>query len=453
MTTTIAAIATAPGPAGISVVRISGPSAWETALRVCKLPRDFSPAANSFRWTRFRNPVNDAVTDDGIVLFFAAPHSYTGEEVAELQGHGGRIPARRLLEAVLAAGAIPAEPGEFTKRAFLNGKIDLTQAEAVMELIESKTERAATSARDQLDGRLGTEIESLYAECIDIQAEIEHLLDFDENEIPTSFTRRTRERLGSLSDKMKSLISGWHTGHLLRDGALVVISGRPNAGKSSLLNALLGRDRAIVSAIPGTTRDSIEESFSIDGIPMRLVDTAGIRREASDSVEAEGIERTGLLLEKADINIRVIDLASPDAGKELSSCANEIAGRSGALVALNKTDIAGNSVEIPEGLNCVRISTRTGDGLDKLTLALRDILEADSSAAAGTDISERHRHLLEEALSYAQKASACLEEGEEGLVLAAQQMKQSSGYLAEITGKVWNEDLLDAVFSKFCIGK
>ena len=338
---TIAAIATAQGGAGIAIIRISGPQSWEVGAKVAGVPVWPREAAGTFRRATFHSSTADGKTvvmDDGIVLLFAAPRSYTGEDVVELQCHGGRLQARQVLEAALAAGARPAEPGEFTRRAFLAGRIDLARAEAVMDFISARTERAAAAARMQMEGRLSRTVDALFDGLVEVHSDIEHLLDFDEGEVPDDFADEAAAALGRLRDGLAALEATWHEGHLLREGALVVISGRPNAGKSSLMNALLGRDRAIVSPTPGTTRDSIEESFDADGIPVRLVDTAGLRDTPSGDIEAEGIARTERLVNDADLVLRVIDASTPTDDEERGEVA--ALPRDRTLVVLNKTDVA-----------------------------------------------------------------------------------------------------------------
>lgn len=450
---TITAIATAPGRAGIAVIRVSGPAAWRIGRQVAHIPENAAITAGTFRYVRFYLPGEAAAVDDGVILFFAAPHSYTGEDVVELQCHGGRIQARKILEAATASGARIAEPGEFTKRAFLNGKIDLAKAEAVMDLIEARTERAAVAARAQMDGRLSDSVNGLFDELVDVHSSIEHLLDFDEDEIPASFCVQAAERLAKLDARLETLVSNWHTGRLLREGALTVISGSPNAGKSSLMNALLGHARAIVSDVPGTTRDSIEESFDVDGIPVRLVDTAGLRAAAADKIEAEGIARSESLIHDADLHLRVVDATVPLPPEEAEAIAALPPERT--IIVLNKIDLPhdGNGIA-DDRFSVCEISAATGENLDGLKQLMAKRLEADPVAdASAPEISERHRGEMTAARSAVADACRCLSQEGEGLVLAAERLAVAEEALGRITGRVWSEELLDAVFSKFCVGK
>ncbi|MBP5543066.1 MAG: 50S ribosome-binding GTPase, partial [Kiritimatiellae bacterium] len=269
---TIAAISTAVGPGGISVVRVSGPDAFAIAEMVAGIRPPDCASFPFARFAHFRNPVEGVAADNGILIFFKAPRSYTGEDVVEFQGHGGRMPSSLVLAAVLAAGARQADPGEFTRRAFLNGKIDLARAEAVMDFIGAASLRAAAAAREQLEGALSAKVGAIYEAIVSVEADVEHLLDFEEGEIGDSFLLDALARCRAALSETEALLATWRTGTMLREGALVVICGKPNAGKSSLLNALLGRDRAIVSPVAGTTRDAIEEPFQVEGVPVRLVD-------------------------------------------------------------------------------------------------------------------------------------------------------------------------------------
>jgi tRNA modification GTPase len=451
---TVAAVATAPGPAGIAIVRLSGPDAWAIAARVAQPPQplpDWAAAVGRALHVRFAHPHSGETLDDGLLLVFRAPRSYTGEDVVELQGHGGSVASRRLLEAVLAAGARPAPPGEFTRRAFLNGRLDLTQAEAVLDLIQARTDRAAQAARAQLDGRLGAEIRAHYATLAAIAADIEALLDFSEEEVPDGFLQEADARLARLLEPLQALIGSWHAGHLLREGALVVISGRPNVGKSSLLNALLGRDRAIVSEQPGTTRDSIEESLVLEGFLVRLVDTAGLR-ETACAIEAEGVARAGALVEQADLNLHLLDgsrALDAEDGRQLARLSP-----TRTLLAVNKSDLPPRlDREALDGWQAVSISARAGHGLAALREALAGRLGLPGAVATGAEVAARHREELERAAEAISEARRLLGGAADGLVLAAQRLRTAALALARITGSVWSKDLLDAVFSRFCVGK
>lgn len=452
--TTIAALATAPGPAGVAIVRISGPASWEVAARVACLPPhvpDWQAAVGRCLHVRMVHPDNDAPLDDGLLLVFQAPHSFTGEALVELQGHGGGVAARRLLDAALAAGAVPAAPGEFTRRAFLNGKLDLTQAEAVLDLIQARTDRAAQAARARLDGSLGNEIHCLYDKLTGICADVEALLDFDEGEVPGEFTASAGERLTPLLQQVHHLAGSWHMGHLLREGALVVISGRPNAGKSSLLNVLLGRERAIVAETPGTTRDAIEESLVIDGVAVRLVDTAGLR-ETNCVIEAEGVARARALVAQADLNLHLLDGSRQMDADDQRWLAGLAPQRT--LLAINKDDLPRLlDTAALAGWEHVAISARQGNGLDGLRRALSRRLGLNSATPMGAEVSTRHRHELERAASALCEGRELLAAGPEGLVLAAQQLRSAAEALGRIIGRVWSDDLLDAIFSRFCVGK
>jgi tRNA modification GTPase len=319
-----------------------------------------------------------------------------------------------------------------------------------MDLISARTERAARAARAQMEGRLADGVGAIYDRLVSVGADVEHLLDFDEDEVPEGFCEKAAEDLRSIVADIDRLVAGWHTGMLLREGALVVISGAPNAGKSSLLNALLGRSRAIVSAAPGTTRDAIEESLSLGGIPVRLVDTAGLREGVADEVEAEGIARAGRLLREADLHLRVVDSTlppDPDLFHGLPP------GRT--LVVWSKADLAPAApvAALPEGCRAVRASAKTGEGLDDLRSAMSDLLGDDNGAASDAEISQRHRDCLVSAREQVVAAADCLERDAEGLALAAQRIAVGADDIGRVTGRVWSDELLDAIFGRFCVGK
>ncbi len=452
--TTIAAIATAPGAAGVAVVRISGPLALVVADRVVRGsgPPPALRRPGSFYHAHFADPLSGAVLDDGLVLVFRAPHSYTGEDSVELQGHGGQMPARRLLEAVLAAGARPAAAGEFTRRAFLNGRLDLTQAEAVLDLITARTERAAAAAQAQLDGALGQHLAALYETLATLCADLEALLDFDESDVPESLLHTVDARLVELHAEIDRQLATWHDGHLLREGALVVISGAPNVGKSSLLNALLGRARAIVSPTPGTTRDTLEEGLALEGIPLRLVDTAGLR-DVACPIEREGVARARELLEQADLHLHLLEAGS--------SLVDQLAAAPGGLprdrtlLVVNKCDLAPTppNLNALDGWTVVPVSARVGTGLDQLRHALVRALGSAPAGPADTSISTRHRAELQLTAGRIGEARALLADGPVGIVFAAGALRDGAEALGRVTGRVYSDELLDRIFSRFCVGK
>ena len=449
----IAAIATASGPAGVCVIRVSGAGALALGDRLVSGVRQ-GPAqreGGTFFHARIVHPVTGEALDDAVLLIYRAPHSYTGEEALEIQGHGGSVPARRLLEAVLAAGARLAEPGEFTKRAFLNGRLDLTQAEAVCDFIQAKTERAAHVARAQLDGALGKHIGRLYERMTGLCAEVEHLLDFDEGELPCTFATEVARGLSSVLSEVDGLVATWNEGHLLRDGALVVISGRPNAGKSSLLNALLGRNRAIVHEEPGTTRDVIEESFALDGTPLRLVDTAGLR-ETENAVESEGIERARSVMSQADLNIHLVDQSVPWSCEAEKAVAELPMART--VIGLTKCDLpAVGARTLPSGLTQVRLSAVTGEGLEALRTAIIAKLGVARESCGQPVVALRHVTELRHAAQQAELATEALAKGAEHLVIAANHLRDAAEALGRIVGRVYSDDLLDTIFGRFCVGK
>lgn len=422
---TIAAIATAPGRGGVAVVRVSGPDAWDVAQKVAG--REIVPSdAGRFFFSEFRDQ-SGAVVDSGLVLVFKAPASYTGENVIEFQGHGGSVAPRRVLEACFAADARLARRGEFTERAFLNGKLDLSAAEAVIDLVDARTDRAADEAQSRLRGVLSDRYESLYHDAIECSSRMEHLLDVDEGEIPEGTMESYSDDLLNLKSRISKLLSTAREGKILREGALVVLAGRPNAGKSSLMNALLGENRAIVSDVAGTTRDSIEEGLDIDGWPIRIVDTAGLRA-TDDAIEAEGVVRAEELMAKADIVVALdcdIDGAIPVHAK----------------CDLDQADFHDSSA--------IRVSARTGEGLQSLKDAIAGKLRELSARASEdvADVTARQTDLLAKAL-------AALEGTDPSdPVLAANALRVAAQSIGEIIGKTYSEDLLDSLFSRFCVGK
>ena len=438
---TIAAIATAPGRGGVAVVRISGPDAFRVAAAVCGRRVEAAQAGRFFHST-FRDPACGSPLDDGLLLVFAAPRSYTGEDVVELQGHGGSVAPRRVLEACLAAGARLARRGEFTERAFLNGRLDLGAAEAVIDLVDAKTARAADDAVARLAGAASRPFERMYADAIDLSSRVEHALDFSEDELPPGFDAALAAGVDALSSRVEAKLSTAREGRILREGALVVLAGPPNAGKSSLLNALLGADRAIVSATAGTTRDAIEDWAEIGGWPVRLVDTAGLRA-TGDAVEAEGVARAEDLIARADLVLRLSPAdAEPSAAGAAGDSPREIR-------VCSKCDLGAMS---PSGAR--RVSSRTGEGLDALRGDIANRLAklaARRDEETGADVTTRQRACLLDAQGALARARSALDLPD--LVLAANELRAAAEAIGRVLGKVYSDDLLDALFSRFCVGK
>ena len=451
---TIAAIATAPGEGGVAIVRVSGPDALRIADEVFRsaAPKPSERATH----TIVHGHVDDAdgnELDDVVLLIMRAPQSYTAEDVIEIQGHGGNVAAKRILRRVLDAGARAAEPGEFTKRAFINGRIDLVQAEAVLDLVHAGSERAAAAAVEQLEGKLSRSFNELYDFLVSIAADVEATLDFPDDELPATALPELLQRLNTADERIGQLLSTWDEGHILREGALVVISGKPNVGKSTMLNALLGRDRAIVSQVPGTTRDTIEEKYVLEGIPLRLVDTAGLR-ETECEVEQEGVRRARAHIQKADLHLYLIDASKAlddDDRDHLAAMKSEK-----CVVVLNKVDL-GQVVrsEQLKDATVVRTSLLTGGGVDEVRRAVIGKLTSGISLSAvpHASISERHRRLLVEARGGIREALSLIRDEAGNVVLAADRIRDSLENLGMITGKVYHDELLASIFSRFCVGK
>lgn len=439
-TDTIAALSTPFGEGAVAVIRVSGPQAITTAGKIFRgrCPLDKVPPG---RVQLGRIEVEGAVIDEVLLTVFRAPHSYTGEDVVEISGHGGVVVAQSVLRAVMISGARPAEPGEFTQRAFLNGKMDLTQAEAVMDLISARGEASARAAAGQLQGRLGRVIEKLREETLSALAHLEAFIDFPEEGIDPESGRALLERVEGLSGAVTRLLSTADEGRMLREGVRLVLYGEPNVGKSSLLNLLLGYDRAMVSAIPGTTRDTIEENLTLRGIPFRVIDTAGLR-ETSDPLEAEGMRRTRQHLEQADVAIRVMDASAwTDPG---IPPAREIR-------VLNKVDLWKGD-RPPDGL--VAMCCLDGRGLEDLVAAI--IEKADFRVMGRFEeavaINTRHQHCLRTALDFLEETRRSLERGD-APEIPALELRSALASIGEIVGVVDTEEVLGKIFSTFCIGK
>ena len=425
---TIAAIATAPGRGGVAVVRVSGVDAFAVAERVSGA----RPKPGRFRLRPVRGPDGREV-DRALVLGFAAPRSYTGEDVVEFQCHGGGVTPRRVLEACLAAGARMAGRGEFTRRAYLLGRLDYEQARGVLDLVDAKTDRAADSALERLSGVGSRVARALYDEAVSLSAEVEHALDVDEGELPADFLGNCRARIAALRKAVESAVGRVREGIMLRDGALVVLAGPPNVGKSSLLNALLGSERAIVSPSPGTTRDSIEEWLDVDGWPVRLVDTAGMRG-AEDAVEAEGVRRAERLAVQADVLLSLSCEGLP--------VAESPAGAKTSIVVWTKCDLCRGP-----GLN---VSSATGEGLGALRAAIAERLAALAAEPSDGGAGAPETAGFLEALALFPPDGP---RAEADLVTAGNALRAVAEKLGSLVGAVYSADMLERLFSRFCVGK
>lgn len=459
---TIAAVATPTGRGGIGVVRVSGPAARAIAQELLgKLP---VPRHATF--ARFRDADNQPI-DEGLALFFPAPNSYTGEDVLELHGHGGPVVLDMLLSRAFALGARAARAGEFTERAFLNDKFDLAQAEAVADLIDAGSQAAARAALRSLEGEFSRQVRTLTERLIGLRLHVEAAIDFPEEEIDFLADEKIGNEIVALDAELKRLSAAAQQGRLLHDGLVLVLAGRPNAGKSSLLNALAQRDTAIVSDIPGTTRDVLREYIQLDGLPLRVVDTAGLRvaREAAngpslargprldaivDAIEAEGMRRARAEIERADRVLLIVDDTQPRDDAELL---RELPPNLARTVVRNKIDLTGRAPGVAQhnGITEISLSAKTGDGLELLRRHLKECVGYHPAGEGG--FSARRRHL--DALRRVQMhlASAQTQAQKRAGELLAEELRQAQLALSEITGEFTADDLLGRIFASFCIGK
>ncbi|GAB3767621.1 tRNA uridine-5-carboxymethylaminomethyl(34) synthesis GTPase MnmE [Ramlibacter monticola] len=446
----IAAIATAPGRGAVGIVRVSAKDVQAVIAAVCG--RALRPREATY--LPFRAGDGSAI-DQGLAIHFPAPHSYTGEDVLELQAHGGPVVLQLLLARCLEAGAAMqlrvAEPGEFTRRAFLNGKLDLAQAEAIADLIDASTEAAARSATRSLAGEFSREIHALRDALIDLRMLVEATLDFPEEEIDFLQKADAQGQLDRLQARLARVMQRAHQGALLREGINVVIAGQPNAGKSSLLNALAGAELAIVTPIPGTTRDVVRQTIQIEGVPLHVVDTAGLR-EGADQVEQIGIERAWGQIEKADAVVFLHDLTRAASG-EYRAADEAIAAKLPTDVPVvdvwNKSD----AMPVVPAHAGIQLSAKTGAGLDALRRKLLE-LAGWQSAPEGVFIArERHLHALRRVDAHLMEAAAHLAREAQALDLLAEELRLAQNALSEITGEFSADDLLGVIFSRFCIGK
>ena len=446
MTETIAALATPPGEGALAVIRISGGKALVVADVIFSGVK--APSVLEERRVTFGRVVarDGEVIDEVLLTIFRNPRSYTGEDLVEISGHGGALVASRVLAAALSAGARMARPGEFTERAFLNGKLDLTQAEAVMDLISAQTPRAARAAAGQLEGHLGAEINALRAEILEAVAHLEAFIDFPEEGIDPESGMILRHRMVSIGSHLRKLLATADEGRLLREGITLALCGAPNAGKSSLLNRLLGAERAIVSAVPGTTRDTIEERASLGGYPFHVIDTAGLR-ETTDPVEREGVERARHAAEQADLCLHLIDASTLTDKPEILHPLFE-----NEMRVLNKIDLVTDRSALPREL---MISCRTGEGMEELVSAILAKVTGhpgSESLPDGAAINVRHQECLKRAAAALEAAILLLESGEPPELVSVE-LRAALSAVGEIVGEAGTEEILGKIFSSFCIGK
>ncbi len=446
---TIAAIATPLGEGGLAVLRISGSDAPAIADRIF-VGKD-QPSNVPSHTIHFGKIVHHGRTIDEVLLaVLRAPRTFTREDTVEISCHGGILPAKLIFDALLEQGARPAEPGEFTRRAFLNGRIDLTQAEAVADLIHSRTELALAAANEQLAGQLSRRINRLRDDLLHILAHVEAHIDFPDEDIAPDTRGQLLRRLEDGLAFIAQLLQTANEGQILRRGIRAAIVGRPNSGKSSLLNQLLGRDRAIVSPIPGTTRDTIEETANVRGLPVVFIDTAGLR-EARDEIEIEGIRRSRQSLTQAELILHVLDANQPLAGEDQNYLA-EFAGKKRILVR-NKVDLP-IRCELPPEMRPVDVSCVTGQGVESLKDAIKAMVWSGEIKAEMLQvmINSRHQDALNRARSGALRTAEALR-NDATLELVALDLRIAVAAVGEIVGKTTTEDLLDSIFGQFCIGK
>jgi tRNA modification GTPase len=436
----IAALATAPGRAGIGVVRLSGPALEDfarTLIGEVPVPRRATRAI-------FRDAAGRPI-DDGLALYFPAPHSYTGEDVLELHGHGGAVVLRMLLARCTELGARLAAPGEFTRRAFLNDKLDLAQAESVADLIDAATETAVRSALRSLQGEFSAVVHALVERLVELRMIVEATLDFPDEEIDALDRADVRDRLAEVQATLDRALASARQGSLLRSGIHVVIAGQPNVGKSSLLNRLAGEELAIVTAAPGTTRDTVRQNIEIEGVPINIVDTAGLR-ETRDEVERLGIARAWSEIDRADVLLLVVDARQGITAAD-ETIVTKLPQTLNRIVVQNKIDLAGKPAGTDE--NAVYLSAKTGEGLPLLRRKLLDAAGWQPAEEGGFLARERHLSALVNAAQHLSAAERTREQAE----LFAEELRLAQKALEDITGEFTADDLLGAIFSRFCIGK
>ena len=453
---TIAAISTAPGNAGIGIIRLSGDDCFKILQKIFKPKNKGEIKGYTIKYGNIVKSENDEIIDEVLVSYFVAPKSYTKENMCEINSHGGIVVENQILEECLKNGAVLAEPGEFTKRAFMNGRIDLSQAEAVIDIINSKTEKEMMVAQRHLEGSLSKKIKDIQGEILNLMADIEASIDYPEYDIEETTNKKINDTLNSVEEKLLKLKNSFENGKILKEGIKTAIIGKPNVGKSSLLNLILGENRAIVSDIEGTTRDTIEEYINIKGVPLKIVDTAGIRK-TNDEVEKIGVERSINNISDAELIIALFDDSRMFDDQD-QKILDLIEGKK-TIILINKIDLGKNLIKENEKLkkfknNIIEFSTINETGLDKLYNKIEELFKLNELDCENTEIITNNRH--KQQILYALKD---VEKGRESLEthmpvdITAICLKDILEKLAEITGENVSEDIINEIFKKFCLGK
>jgi tRNA modification GTPase len=443
---TIAAIATPFGKGGVAIIRISGPQSSDIAQQLSSR----KPQNRKALFTSFYDASNHII-DSGICIYFKGPNSYTGEDIVEVQGHGGIVVINMLLKRIIALGARIAKPGEFTERAFLNNKLDLTQAEAVADIIESTTEHSVRSAQRSLQGTFSKLIHELIGELTELRIYVEAAIDFVDEEIDFLNEGGIEQRIKFLSEKLTLILSNAKTGQLLRDGISVVLVGKPNAGKSSLLNCLTGEETAIVTDVAGTTRDVLKEYIQLDGLPLHIIDTAGIH-DSNNLIEQEGIRRAHKEIQYADKVLIIHDVRDQHGINEFISQLDSDNDK--RVIIFNKIDLINQPAKVvySKDGDQIFLSIKTGEGFDLLTDYLKKSVGYDENQEAVFIARQRHVNALSEALIAINNGLIQLQQNQAGEIVA-EELRLAQNHLGEITGKISSDDLLGKIFSNFCIGK
>ena len=453
---TIAAISTAPGNAGIGIIRLSGDDCFKILQKIFKPKNKGEIKGYTIKYGNIVKSENDEIIDEVLVSYFVAPKSYTKENMCEINSHGGIVVENQILEECLKNGAVLAEPGEFTKRAFMNGRIDLSQAEAVIDIINSKTEKEMMVAQRHLEGSLSKKIKDIQGEILNLMADIEASIDYPEYDIEETTNKKINDTLNSVEEKLLKLKNSFENGKILKEGIKTAIIGKPNVGKSSLLNLILGENRAIVSDIEGTTRDTIEEYINIKGIPLKIVDTAGIRK-TNDEVEKIGVERSINNISNAELIIALFD-DSRTFDDQDQKILDLIEGKK-TIILINKIDLGKNLIKDNEKLkkfknNIIEFSTINETGLDKLYNQIEELFKLNELDCENTEIitNNRHKQQILYALEDVAKGRESLET-HMPVDITAICLKDILERLAEITGENVSEDIINEIFKKFCLGK